>query len=74
MRNLKREQAIELLNDLFGENVKEKFEEQVKNAGEHGNPSFVINNAEGKMVEVKVDWDKEADVLSYSINEDYTSD
>ncbi|MUK88491.1 hypothetical protein GMD78_08810 [Ornithinibacillus sp. L9] len=74
MRNLKHEQAIELLTNLLGENVEEEFAEQVKNAGEHGNPSFIISNQEGNTVEVMVDWLKEADELVYTINEDYASE
>ncbi|RLL46619.1 hypothetical protein D8M04_05280 [Oceanobacillus piezotolerans] len=74
MDNLTREQTLDMLNDLLEEDVSSKFNEQLQYVGEHGEPSFVVANNEGKSVEVFVDWNKEADLLSFSINEDYTSE
>ena len=67
MNNLSHKQVINHLNKLLGEDVTSAFEEQLQNAGEHGYPSFSVENSKGKEIQVMVDWDKEADVLSYSI-------
>ncbi|GIO25874.1 hypothetical protein [Ornithinibacillus bavariensis] len=67
MEKLTYEQAIEQLTKLFGENVKNTFDEQLKIAGEHGIPNFNLENNEGLSVEIWVDWDKESDLLSYTI-------
>ncbi|WP_156288507.1 hypothetical protein [Oceanobacillus salinisoli] len=69
MKNLTREQAIERLQEILGENVREKFEKEEKNAGEHGDPNFAISNNEGTTVEVYIDWNKEEDLLSYSLED-----
>ncbi|MFD1038622.1 hypothetical protein ACFQ3N_09480 [Virgibacillus byunsanensis] len=74
MKDLTNEQAIEILNELFGENIKPKFYTQLENAGKHGDNSFVISNSEDTNVEVLVEWNNEKDVLVYSINEDYESE
>ncbi|PAE27930.1 hypothetical protein CHI07_17195 [Paenibacillus sp. 7884-2] len=74
MKNLTRDQAIERLNLLLHEDVADILNEQVKNAGEHGDPSFLVTNSRGKSVEVFLDWNKEEDILSYSINEDFNSE
>ncbi|WP_042148701.1 hypothetical protein [Paucisalibacillus sp. EB02] len=70
MNNLNQEQTIQQLNDLLGEDVTQIFEEQLKIAGEHGDPSFVVKNSKGEEIHVSVEWDKEADVLHYSIHSD----
>ena len=74
MKNLPRSQAIKIINEILEEDVTDKFNEQVENAGEHGDPSFVVTNSRGESVEVFVDWNKEEDILSYSINEDLKSE
>ncbi|RDW17767.1 hypothetical protein [Oceanobacillus chungangensis] len=74
MKNLPLSQAIKLINVILEEDVTNKFNEQAENAGEHGDPSFVVTNSRGESVEVFVDWNKEEDVLSYSINEDFKSE
>ncbi|WP_249870078.1 hypothetical protein [Oceanobacillus saliphilus] len=73
MEYLTREQAIEKLNDLLEDDVKENFMEQEKNAGEHGDPTFVVSNRKGFSAEVGIDWNKEADLLIYTIQEDLQS-
>ncbi|AXI09288.1 hypothetical protein CUC15_10285 [Oceanobacillus zhaokaii] len=70
MKNLPRSEAIKIVNVILEEDVTDKFKEQAENAGEHGDPSFVVTNSHGESVEVFVDWNKEEDILSYSINED----
>lgn len=42
--------------------------------GEHGYPSFLVTSSRGESVEVLLDWNKEEDILSYSINEDFNSE
>lgn len=68
MNHLNQEQTIHQLNELLGEDVTNLFEEGLKNAGEHGHPSFVVKNSKGAEIQVSVEWDKEADVLYYSIH------
>jgi hypothetical protein len=67
MEHLTYEQTIEQLTELFGENIKNTFDEQLKQAGEHGTPNFNLENSKGQSVEIWVDWDKESDLLSYTI-------
>ncbi|SET10667.1 hypothetical protein SAMN05216389_105188 [Oceanobacillus limi] len=74
MDNLDQEQVINMLNTLLGEDIREEFETQLKEAGEHGNPSFIVANSGGSTAEVFVEWNKEGDYLSYSINEDYQAE
>ncbi|MFD1607437.1 hypothetical protein [Oceanobacillus luteolus] len=74
MKNLTREQAIQFVNDLFKEDLSSAFNEQADQAGENGDPSFVVKNSKGDEVEVFVDWNKEEDILSYAINEDNQSE
>ncbi|MGJ9460274.1 hypothetical protein [Oceanobacillus sp. CF4.6] len=74
MKNLPRSQAIEIINEFLEEDVSEIFNEQAKNAGEHGDPSFVVTNSKGESVEVFIDWNEEEDILSYSVNEDFKSE
>ncbi|SHG51581.1 hypothetical protein [Ornithinibacillus halophilus] len=69
MDNLSHEQAIILLNELLNEDVKEIFEEELKNAGEHGDPVFQVTNSEGMKVNVEVEWNQEGDYLVYAIRE-----
>ncbi|AXI08492.1 hypothetical protein CV093_06290 [Oceanobacillus sp. 143] len=74
MKNLPRSQALIIINEILEEDVTDKFNEQAENAGEHGDPSFVVTNSRGESVEVFVDWNKEEDILSYSINEEFKSE
>lgn len=59
MKNLTREQAIEMVNDLLKEDLTNKFNEQADNAGEHGDPIFVVSKSQGN---------------TYAINEDFNSE
>ncbi|MEN2465095.1 hypothetical protein [Ornithinibacillus sp. JPR2-1] len=70
MKKHSHDQIIKELNELLNEDVTNAFEEQLKDAGEHGIPSFIISNQEGKEIEVAVEWDKEADQLYYKILKD----
>ncbi|WP_026905846.1 hypothetical protein [Paucisalibacillus globulus] len=67
MHNLSHNQAIEKVNELLGEDLRYNFEEQLETAGDHGYPSFLVKNSKGKEVQIMVDWDKEADILSFTI-------
>ncbi|WP_067729631.1 hypothetical protein [Oceanobacillus damuensis] len=69
MKNLTREQAIEKLNNLLEDEVQANFMEQEKKAGEHGDSTFLVSNRKGFTAEVEIDWNKEADLLTYSITE-----
>ncbi|WP_010098775.1 hypothetical protein [Ornithinibacillus scapharcae] len=69
MLNLSHEEVIKELKEILKEDITNRFEEELSNAGEHGEPSFMVENREGKAVEVFVEWDKEADQLFYSIEE-----
>lgn len=66
-----KEQIIERLIELLGEDITAKFNEQAENAGEHGDPSFVVTNSKRESVKVFVDWNEEEAILSYSLNEDF---
>ena len=68
MQNLSHEQVIEKLTKILHEDITDSFEEQLENAGDHGYPSFLVKNSKGREVQIKVDWDKEADILSFSID------
>lgn len=68
MMNLSHEEVIKQLKDILKEDITRTFKEQLSLAGEHGEPSFIVENSEGKAIEVFVEWDKEADQLFYSIN------
>jgi hypothetical protein len=70
MNKLSHEQVIEELNKLLGEDVSNSFEEQLQIAGDHGYPSFSVRNSKGTEIQVIVDWDKEADILSFSFYSD----
>lgn len=74
MKNLTREQALGIVNDVLKEDLDKSFNQQVINAGERGEPSFMLTNSKGESVEVFVDWNKEEDVLSYTINEDFKAE
>ncbi|MFS0672146.1 hypothetical protein [Ornithinibacillus sp. 179-J 7C1 HS] len=67
MNQLSHEEVIKQLNKLLSEDVTEVFEEQLREAGEHGNPSFTISGRNGMEIVVAVEWDKESDQLYFRI-------
>ncbi|MFC2949897.1 hypothetical protein [Virgibacillus sediminis] len=68
-QHLSREEALKKLNEILDENVQENFTEQERKAGEFGHSSFLVSNRKGSTAEVGIDWDKEADELTYSVQE-----
>ncbi|GGA81336.1 hypothetical protein [Ornithinibacillus halotolerans] len=69
MKYLSHEKAINHVNNILGEDVSKEFEKQLSVAGEHGDRNFFVGNSKGKEIEVGVEWDKEADQLTYFIHE-----
>jgi hypothetical protein len=68
MQNLHKDQAIKIVNEILEEDVSNKFNQLAENAGEKGDPNFVVTNRKGETVEVFLDF------LSYSINQDFKSE